>query len=74
MKCAKCKCQIETDEETWVQGQALCQECWRKSLRKTWGWMWVLLGAVIAIIVLVFAAPILFFCITGILLAGRAGR
>jgi hypothetical protein len=74
MRCAKCRCKIETDDETWVQGEALCQECWKRSLRKSWARMGVLIGAVVAIVLLVFTAPILFFCISGVLLAGRAGR
>jgi hypothetical protein len=71
MRCAKCRCKIETDEETWVQGEALCQECWRQSLRKTWGWVWVLIGVGAALVLLVFAAPFIFFCIIGGMLAGH---
>jgi hypothetical protein len=68
MKCAKCDCRIETDEETWVRGEALCPACWKRRLRKTWTLALVVAGAVVAI---VFGAPILFFCIIGAQLAGH---
>ncbi len=63
MKCASCGRKIPTDEETWVQGEALCQPCWKQSLKKTWGWTWIILGIVVGVFLLLFVAPFIFMCI-----------
>jgi hypothetical protein len=74
MRCAKCNCKIPTDEETWVSGEALCETCWKQSLRKTWGWTWAIFGIVVAVLLLLFAVPFIIFCVFGGILAGRAGQ
>ena len=72
MRCAQCNRKIPTDEETWVQGRALCDACWKRSLRKTWGWTWVVLGVVFGVFLLLFfGVPIFMFCVAGGILGGR---
>ncbi len=75
MKCATCQCRIPPDEETWVQGEALCAACWKQSLVQTWGWSWVLLGVMGGAFAFVFFGAFCFFLLTcsGIL-GGASGR
>jgi recombinational DNA repair protein (RecF pathway) len=70
MKCANCKQRIPPDEETYVQGEALCEACWKQSLKQTWGWTWWLLGGIAGAFVLVFFGA---FCFSMLSCAGIIG-
>jgi hypothetical protein len=74
MRCVQCNGIIPDDEETWVQGQAWCPDCWQRSLRRTWGWLWILLGSIVALGLLALLGVFLFFCFFSVFVAGRAGH